>query len=69
MPARPRDIGTAAETATVRYLRTAGFPHAERRALRGTHDCGDITGTPGLAWEVKGGQAAKGASDGQVAQW
>lgn len=69
MATRPRDIGTAAESAVVRYLRNAGFPHAERRSLRGTLDAGDITGTPGLAWEVKGGAAAKGASDGLVAQW
>jgi hypothetical protein len=66
---RPKDIGTAAETAVVRYLRTAGFPHAERRALAGTHDLGDIVGTPGVCWEVKGGKAAKTASDGQVAAW
>jgi hypothetical protein len=66
---RPKDIGTAAETAVVRYLRTAGFPHAERRSLRGTKDAGDITGTPGICWEVKGGAAARLASDGQVSDW
>lgn len=68
-PRRPRDIGTVAETAVVRYLRTAGFPHAERRALRGQQDAGDITGTPGIAWEVKGGAAARLASDAQVQEW
>lgn len=66
---RPKDIGTVAETAVVRYLRGAGFPHAERRALRGQLDAGDITGTPGVCWEVKGGAAAKLASDGQVQEW
>jgi hypothetical protein len=66
---RPKAIGTAAETAVVRYLITAGFPQAERRALRGTYDFGDITGTPGLVWEVKGGEAAKTASDNQVVEW
>jgi len=30
-----------------------GFPFAERRALTGAVDLGDITGTPALAWEVK----------------
>ena len=30
---------------------------------------GDITGTPGLVWEVKGGDAAKDASDNQIADW
>ncbi|MEO3929261.1 hypothetical protein ABGB07_36230 [Micromonosporaceae bacterium B7E4] len=66
---RPRDIGTAAETAVVRYLHTAGFPHAERRTLRGNLDAGDITGTPGICWEVKGGQAARTASDLDVTRW
>lgn len=66
---RPRDIGTRAETAAVHVLRERGFPYAERRALRGAQDAGDITGTPGICWEVKGGAAAAGASDGQVARW
>ena len=66
---RPKAIGTAAETATVRALRRLGFPHAERRALTGTLDQGDVTGCPGVVWEVKGGTAAKTASDGQVAEW
>ncbi|MFJ2029457.1 hypothetical protein [Streptosporangium sp. NPDC087985] len=67
--ARPKDIGTAAETAVVKALRAHGFPHAERRALAGTYDLGDITGCPGIVWEVKGGEAAKSASDGQIASW
>lgn len=67
--ARPKDIGTAAETAVVRALRQHGWPHAERRALAGIHDLGDITGTPGICWEVKGGDAARNASDGQIADW
>lgn len=66
---RPKAIGTAAETAVVRYLQANGFPHAERRAMRGTLDCGDITGTPGICWEVKGGEAARSASDGLIDQW
>lgn len=69
MTARPKDIGTAAETAVVKALRQLGFPHAERRALAGAHDLGDITGTPGVVWEIKGGNAAKTASDGQVEKW
>jgi hypothetical protein len=67
--ARPKDIGTAAETAVARALRRLGWPHAERRALAGAYDLGDITGTPGVAWEIKGGDAAKSASDGQIAEW
>ena len=66
---KPKAIGTSAETAVVRALRTLGFPHAERRALAGIHDLGDITGTPGICWEVKGGEAAKTASDQQIAAW
>jgi hypothetical protein len=66
---RPKAIGTAAETAVVRALRVHGFPHAERRALTGSQDQGDITGCPGVVWEVKGGQAARDASDHQIAVW
>lgn len=68
-PRRPRDIGTAAETAVVRYLRGAGWPHAERRSLRGTEDAGDVTGTPCLCWQIKGGAAAKTASDSDITAW
>lgn len=69
MTNRPKAIGTAAETAVVRYLAAHGFPAAERRALHGATDLGDITGTPGIVWEVKGGEAAKDASDNQIADW
>jgi hypothetical protein len=37
----------------VRFLSGQGFPNAERRALTGQFDQGDVTGTPCLAWEVK----------------
>lgn len=68
---KPKQIGTAAETATVRYLVSleGGFPGAERRALKGTYDEGDITGTPGVCWEVKGGDAARDITDGRLATW
>ena len=58
---KPKNIGTAAESAVVKYLCTDGFPSAERRALRGILDAGDIAGTPGVCWEIKGGHAAEGA--------
>jgi len=45
--------GTAAESAVVSFLRTRGFPHAERLALQGALDRGDITGIPGICVEVK----------------
>ena len=66
---RPKDIGTRAETAVVRYLAAHGWPLAERRALHGTQDLGDITGTPGLVWEVKGGEASQDPSDKQIEAW
>jgi hypothetical protein len=66
---KPKAIGTAAETAVVRALRRLGFPGAERRALTGALDQGDVTGCVGICWEVKGGAAARTASDGQVAEW
>ena len=45
--------GTAAETAVVRFLQANGYPHAERRALAGAQDRGDVAGIPGLVIEVK----------------
>lgn len=69
MANKPKARGTAAETAVVRAIRPRGWPHAERRALAGVHDLGDITGTPGICWEVKGGDAARNASDGQITDW
>lgn len=66
---RPRTIGTAAETAVVRFLRGHGHPHAERRALHGAQDRGDVTGTPGIAWEVKGGAAADRCQPAKLRAW
>lgn len=45
--------GTRWESEVVRALHAAGFTGAERRALRGTADRGDITGIPGLVIEAK----------------
>jgi hypothetical protein len=50
---KPKQKGTAGESAVVAYLRTAGFPYAERLALQGGKDRGDITGIPGIVIEVK----------------
>lgn len=66
---KSKNLGTAAETRVVRYLAANGFPYAERRALAGIKDLGDITGTPDIAWEVKAGQAAWNASDNQIDKW
>jgi hypothetical protein len=48
-----RAKGTAAETAVVRFLQDHGYPHAERRALAGSQDRGDIAGVLGTVIEVK----------------
>jgi len=45
--------GTTAETAVVRFLQANGHPRAERRALAGAQDRGDIAGIPGVVIEVK----------------
>jgi len=50
---RARGKGTVAESAVVEYLRTHGWPYAERRALNGSQDKGDVSGCIGLAIEVK----------------
>jgi hypothetical protein len=50
---KPKAKGTAAESAVVSYLRTAGFPMCERLALQGGKDRGDVTGIPGIVVEVK----------------
>ncbi|WP_017616363.1 hypothetical protein [Nocardiopsis salina] len=65
----PRAIGTRAETGVVRYLREHGWPDAERRALAGGNDLGDVTGTPGLCWEIKSGRVAERATDGDIVRW
>jgi hypothetical protein len=48
---KPKIKGTAAEGLVVRVLRWL-FPYAERRALAGVNDKGDVSGTP-FVWEVK----------------
>ena len=71
---RPREIGTAAETAVVKVLRDY-FPTADRSPLRGGHDQGDIRGTGDFIWEVKAGAQARGAKSlgeataGRVTEW
>ena len=45
--------GTQFETDVVRYLADHGFPFAERRALCGTSDKGDVSGIPGVVLEAK----------------
>lgn len=69
MANRPKNIGTAAETAVVRAARRHGFPHADRLTLTGSQDRGDVGLCPGVILEVKGGEAARRASDQLIATW
>ena len=55
--------GTAWESAIVAFLRMRGVPHAERRALGGTNDRGDIAGIPDVVIE------AKSAARVELAAW
>lgn len=55
-----RRKGASAELAVAKYLRTVGFPQAERAvrtgyrtATRTSADPGDLTGVPGLAVSIK----------------
>lgn len=70
---RPKQIGTAAETAVVRVLADY-FPGVKREPLRGARDQGDIR-TGDVIWEVKGGKTARGAAStgsagpGLLAAW
>lgn len=69
MTNRPKQIGTAAETALVRYARAHGHPQARRLTLTGSHDQGDILLGGGIILEVKAGHAAETASDTQINAW
>ena len=66
---RPKNIGTAAETAVVRAARQRGFPMADRLTQTGAKDRGDIGLCPGVILEVKGGKAAETASDALIGRW
>lgn len=45
--------GTRWESSVVNWLRENGVPHAERRALGGSRDRGDVAGIPGVVIECK----------------
>ena len=48
-----RRKGTAFESEVVSLLREFGFEYAERRALQGARDRGDIAGIPRVVFECK----------------
>jgi hypothetical protein len=66
---RSGDIGRIAANGVAAYLNRNGFRYAERRVLKGTFDEGDITGCPGLVFQVKGGEKAKAAYDELITKW
>ena len=49
--------GTFFESLFVAYLRFRGFANAERRALHGNTDLGDVTGIPDWTFETKNRKA------------
>jgi hypothetical protein len=53
MSNRSKQKGTTFESAVVAYLQASGWPGAERRALHGSQDKGDILGVPGWVLECK----------------
>ena len=66
---KSKQIGTAAESAVVKVLQAGGFGGAERRALHGNSDLGDVLVCPGLIFEVKGGKAAEGCTQSLLDGW
>lgn len=64
-----KEKGTKSESAVVRAARAAGFPDAERLALAGAHDLGDVRLCRGVVVEVKGGKAAEEASLNLIDDW
>lgn len=63
--------GTRAETRVVRYLAALGL-HAERRALSGSQDNGDIkviASDTEMTVEVKAGKQTENPSRSQIEEW
>jgi Holliday junction resolvase len=50
---KQKQKGTRAENQVVEFLKRNGFPYAERRALAGVNDKGDVTGIGPVVIEVK----------------
>ena len=59
MSTKSKTRGTETERMVVCYLQENGFPRAERRALAGAYDKGDVTGIEGACIEVKGDRSNK----------
>lgn len=63
MTNKNKQKGTAAETTVVRFFCDKGYP-AERRALRGVNDGGDVAGIPFTTVEVKAEEKHPARPDG-----
>lgn len=50
---KSKQKGTAAESATVKWLQSKGRKYVERRSLSGVNDRGDIAGVNSVVIEVK----------------
>ena len=65
--------GTSAEVAVLKYVRAHGYPWAERLALTGAHDQGDISLLPGRLVVVEVKAHATGATgqptESLLTQW
>lgn len=73
MTNRPKAIGTAAETAVVAFLQSAGATSVERIALSGVLDRGDVHYRSArgrlTVVSVKGGKMAETASPELIRKW
>jgi hypothetical protein len=57
---KSKQKGTSAESAFVKSERVLkSFPMVERRALSGVNDMGDVSGAPGLVFEIKNHKSYK----------
>lgn len=61
--------GTKGESAVVKAARAHEFPDAERLALAGAHDMGDVRLCRSVVVEVKSGKAAEQASVQLIEDW
>lgn len=68
MTSRPKQIGTSAESAVLRFLQLY-FPQARREVLHGSVDHGDITGCGDFIFEVKAGKQTAQVGDAQLLAW
>lgn len=69
-PQRPKAKGTKAETDVARWAIGYGMYDAERLALKGTGDVGDVRLVPGVFVQVKDGYTSgKDPSDFLIGKW